>query len=545
MNDTEWILLDTETTGFGSPIYVVEIAAQRMCGWEPVGEPFRKLLNQNADIPAEASRVHGYTREILERDGEPAAEVYGALREYAGGLPLVSYNVAYDLEDVLKPEWRRLGVEPIGTAGLCALRLAQRLLDPVPAGNCKLQTLRQYYRLPERGAHTALGDVFTVADLFASVLRPIAEQRGLETWEQLATYAAEEWYPSRIAFGKHKGRSIAEARTDAGLRRWLDGLAQSANARNARMGRWYLRSLAEADELPPFVAWECAPVEGAVAVAGNGLVLYVNPELQRLRALVDVARGRLAELETGFTVEKAKVDALTARLFARLREHFQRRDRLRTVINYRRKYMDFLVRHGEEDAAKVEQEFRQASAQQERDYDEAAAAMAEKKELSGEEAAELSKLWRKLVKLFHPDRFAHEPEKQETYHKLTAAINHAKDNGDLPTLRRIAEDPHGFILRQGWAALDFQEEREIAQLRRLWESIELEIIRLLEAVNQLKESPDYELHRLTTQTPAFFDEAVSRHVEDLEKELATLATQAEELAKEIEELTGEAAPGIG
>ena len=81
--------------------------------------------------------MHGYTREILERDGEPAAEVYAALREYAGGLPLVSYNVAYDLEDVLKPEWRRLGVDAIGTAGLCALRLAQRLLDPVPAGNCK------------------------------------------------------------------------------------------------------------------------------------------------------------------------------------------------------------------------------------------------------------------------------------------------------------------------------------------------------------------------------------------------------------------------
>ena len=85
------------------------------------------------------------------------------------------------------------------------------------------------------------------------------------------------------------------------------------------------------------------------------------------------------------------------------------------------------------------------------------------------------------MKLFHPDRFAHEPEKQETYHKLTAAINHAKDHGDLATLRRIAEDPHGFILRQGWAALDFGEEREIAQLRRMWTRIELEIIRVLEA----------------------------------------------------------------
>ena len=103
----------------------------------------------------------------------------------------------------------------------------------------------------------------------------------------------------------------------------------------------------------------------------------------------------------------------------------------------------------------------------------------------------------------------------------------------------------GFILRQGWAALDFGEERELAQLRRLWESIELEIIRVLEAGNALKESPDCELHRLTTQTPAFFDETVKRHVESLEKELTLLESQADELVKEIEELTGEAVPGIG
>jgi len=74
MQGADWLLLDTETTGFAKPIYVVELAAQRMRGWEPCGEPFRKLLNQNSDIPPEASRVHGYTREILERDGEPAVE---------------------------------------------------------------------------------------------------------------------------------------------------------------------------------------------------------------------------------------------------------------------------------------------------------------------------------------------------------------------------------------------------------------------------------------------------------------------------------------
>ena len=243
VNNKSWILLDTETTGLSAPIFVVELAAQRMRGWSAEGEPFRKLLNQNQEIPAEASRVHGYTREILERDGEPAQQVYREFAAYAGNLPLVSYNLEYDLDEVLQPEWRRLRIAPVGQRGFCALRLAQRLLDPVPAGNCKLQTLRQYYRLPERGAHTALGDVQTVADLFANVLRPIAGHRGLDSWEKLAAFAAEEWYPSRIAFGKHKGRLIQEARKDAELRRWLDWLAGSANSRNAKMGRWYLRQL--------------------------------------------------------------------------------------------------------------------------------------------------------------------------------------------------------------------------------------------------------------------------------------------------------------
>ena len=77
-----------------------------------------------------------------------------------------------------------------------------------------------------------------LADLFAQVLRPIAEHRGLDSWDKLVAYAAEEWFPSRIAFGKHKGRLIQEARKDAELRRWLDWLAGSSKARSAAMGRW-------------------------------------------------------------------------------------------------------------------------------------------------------------------------------------------------------------------------------------------------------------------------------------------------------------------
>ena len=532
MTGTKWILLDTETTGFAAPVFVVEIGAQRMRGWEPDGEPFRKLLNQNCDIPPEASRVHGYTREILERDGEPAAEVYEAFREYAGTLPLVSYNAAYDLDEVLKPEWRRLGVPPIGSNGFCALRLAQRLLDPVPAGNCKLQTLRQYYRLPERGAHTALGDVGTVADLFATVLRPIAEQRGLETWEQLAAYAAEEWYPSRFAFGKFKGRTLSEAVDNSEIRQWLQSLAGSRNAANARIGAWYLASLEQQEDNPPIVDVSI-PAEDATELVWH-VVIYQNPELQHLQSLVETAQARLAEVEAAFSVEKRKVDALRAKLFAKLRAHYERRDRLRLVVHYRKSFIEKLLRSGEEEANEVREQFKQAEAEAKREYESTAATLAKKRELTAAQEQELKVLWKKLVKLFHPDKFFDDPAKRETYQKLTQAINHAKDTGDLDTLREIANDPEGYIRKQGWASVELADEKEIKALRRLLEMLQIKIVEVIEATNQLKESPDYELYNLSQHDASILDTVSEKQQQQIEAECSKLSEEAEELAKQVE-----------
>ena len=51
-------------------------------------------------------------------------------------------------------------------------------------------------------------------------------------------------------------------------------------------------------------------------------------------------------------------------------------------------------------------------------------------------------------------------------------------------------------------------------------------------MNELRESPDYELHRLTERSPEFFDETVGRHLESLEAELSALQREAETLAGE-------------
>ncbi len=128
--------------------------------------------------------------------------------------------------------------------------------------------------------------------------------------------------------------------------------------------------------------------------------------------------------------------------------------------------------------------------------------------------------------------------------KLTVAINRAKDAGDIQTLREIAEDPHGFILRQGWATLDFSDEAELAQLRRLHETLQLEIIAVLESLNRLRESPDYELCQLSERKPGVLDELAAERKKLLEKESAELEMQADKLAEEIKELAGQTATRI-
>ena len=230
--------------------------------------------------------------------------------------------------------------------------------------------------------------------------------------------------------------------------------------------------------------------------------VFVRPELEQLRQLVAGARAQLAELETDYTKEKSRVDAVQAVLFRRLREHYQKRDRLRLAVDYRRKFLDSLTRGDRQEGMKAAEDYELAQTQTDQDYEELAAAADKKKQLTAEQEAELTQLWKKLVKLYHPDRFANELEKQETYNKLTAAINQAKDNGDIELLREIAEDPHGFILRQAWANLDFGDQVELAQLRRLHETLSAEIKVVVESLKQLRASPDYELASLPGKNPA-------------------------------------------
>ena len=535
-----WIILGTETAGFAVSDFVEVLSAQMMRGWERDGEPFRRLLNHGCVIPPEASRVNGYTREILDRDGSSPAEVYEEFAAYAGGLPVVAYNLEYDWHKVLVSEWKRIGIPQIGVPGFCALKLAQRLLDPVPAKNFKLQTLRQYYRLPENGAHAALGDVQTVIDLMQQVLRPLAEKQGLDTWEKIVAFAGDEWFPSRLPFGKFKGRLYQEAGEDVELRAWLEWLAESTNERSSAMGRWYLGQLKNGCGLEDaaFLDLQIQQDADGSSIAA-GFVVFQQPETELYQRLVEAARNRLAELELEYGIEKSKVDSVRSKLFGALRATYQERDRLRLLVQFRKAFIDSLLAEGEEAARATAGDYQRETAEKDREYDSTASALEGKRELNEEETARLKQLWKKLVRMFHPDLHEQDPEKRRTYELLTQAINGAKDRGDIELLELIAKDPQAFILKQGWASVSFDPERGLMELRALYEYLQARILEMIETLDDLRTSAEMEIFREEEQDENVIDRIAAVQREELEQEIAGLQAEAERVAEEARELAGE------
>jgi DNA polymerase III epsilon subunit-like protein len=234
MSVLDWVIIDTETTGISAPIYAVEIAAQRMRGLEPVDKSFRVFLNHEVDMPLGAQRIHGYSRAFLARNGVNPLDAHRGFMRYVGDAVLSAYNLPYDYDKVLLPEWKRLGITTPLARGFCMLRLTRTLIGSSPAGDFKLQTLREHYRLPERDAHSALGDVQTVVDLLKSVLSPRMRKDGLIDPGAIVRFLGGESYPDYLPFGKHKGRHWKEAVVDREMLGWLQWLAREGDQSSSK-----------------------------------------------------------------------------------------------------------------------------------------------------------------------------------------------------------------------------------------------------------------------------------------------------------------------
>lgn len=187
MKDESWIIVDTETSGLMPPIYAVEIAGQRMKGWEPVGDPFRVLLNHDVEIDPMAESLHGYSREYLNQHGQDPKKAHRAFHDYAEDLPIVTYNISFDWNRVLEPEYKRLNVPQTGKRGFCAMTLARRVINETD--NHRLETLKDYFKLSTEQSHKGSNDVDVVVSLFSKIFKNRLTPAGIVGFNNIAAFS--------------------------------------------------------------------------------------------------------------------------------------------------------------------------------------------------------------------------------------------------------------------------------------------------------------------------------------------------------------------
>jgi len=187
MQNEDWLVVDTETNGLIPPVCAVEIAAQRMRGWEPIGESFRILLNHDVPIDPVAESLHGYSRAYLCKHGHNPVAAHQAFHSYAGSLPIVSYNISFDWNRVLEPEYVRLGVPCSGVRGFCAMTLARRVITETH--NFKLETLKNHFKLADGPSHKGLNDARAVVRLFQTVFRERLVPPGIVGFDIIAQFS--------------------------------------------------------------------------------------------------------------------------------------------------------------------------------------------------------------------------------------------------------------------------------------------------------------------------------------------------------------------
>jgi DNA polymerase-3 subunit epsilon len=163
------IILDTETTGLDPQTgdRLVEIGCLELLNSIPTGAVFHQYLDPQRDVPEEAFRVHGLSREFLT--GKPLFEdVVADFLAFIGEDTLVIHNAEFDMR-FINAELARIGRAPLSMSRVVdTLALARK---KHPGASNSLDALCARYKIDNsrRTKHGALLDSEILADVYAEL----------------------------------------------------------------------------------------------------------------------------------------------------------------------------------------------------------------------------------------------------------------------------------------------------------------------------------------------------------------------------------------
>ncbi|MGJ0508045.1 MAG: DNA polymerase III subunit epsilon [Methylocystis sp.] len=163
------IVFDTETTGLDPKDghRVVEIGAVEISNLIPTGRVFHVYIDPERDVPEEAFRVHGLSRDFLSQHRK-FREIAREFVDFLEDSPMVAHNADFDVR-FLNAEFAVLKLPPLAPARIVdTLAMARRLHPGSPAS---LDALCQRYGvdLSRRDKHGALLDAGLLAEVYAEL----------------------------------------------------------------------------------------------------------------------------------------------------------------------------------------------------------------------------------------------------------------------------------------------------------------------------------------------------------------------------------------
>ena len=219
---------DLETTGV-DPLDARIVTATVLVVGASFGSWSRHwLVDPGIEIPEEAAAIHGITTEKARAEGrlatEAVEEIATLLAELScSGLPVVGYNVAYDLT-VLEEELGRHGLTPMrvrcpSVAAIDPL-VIDRHVDRYRKGKRTLQVTCEFYGVTLDGAHDSNSDALAAARLAWLLPRLNPEIAGMTLAELQAAQATwhAEWAENFEAYLRAQGNTEARIEREWPLR---------------------------------------------------------------------------------------------------------------------------------------------------------------------------------------------------------------------------------------------------------------------------------------------------------------------------------------
>jgi len=164
------IFLDTETTGlsFNDGHKLVEIACVETKDLIPTGMVFHKLVNPQRDVPEEAFKIHGFSKEFLSNK-ETFDKIADELLGFIKGKKVIIHNASFDLS-FLNGELHAIQKELVDkNLVIDSLELAR---NKFPGTSNSLDSLCKKFNidLSKRTKHNALLDCELLREVYINLL---------------------------------------------------------------------------------------------------------------------------------------------------------------------------------------------------------------------------------------------------------------------------------------------------------------------------------------------------------------------------------------